>query len=218
VESVDKLAGPNYGPLYVSFEGTSGVGKTTYSQLLARSLTELGIPSLYRKSCPSETSLGKTIRRLRGSKIPALLMDSLYILDLIQDDAWIRENLENGNSVVRDRSPYSLMGFCWFYRQGLGKRLILETMSNLLSRGVFLEPDKFFYLKTSREERLRRLPRKTDLTSVDEEMLSQWSNVLAIESYLDRCLNHHESCLQVDTTGMTIQEVNGLLLRKMGLC
>jgi len=215
VEFVDRLnITTDYHPVYVSFEGTSGVGKTTYSRLLARSLTELGIPALYRKSCPSETSLGKMIRGLRDSKVPQLIMDYLYVLDLLQGDKWVRNNLKNGNSVIGDRSPYSLMGFCWFYRQGLGKRLILGTMGGLLSRGVFLEPDKLFYLKTSREERLRRMSGKDDLTTIDEGLLSEWSDVLSIELYLNQCLNPHEYCLPVDTTGMSIEGVNDFLLRE----
>jgi dTMP kinase len=114
-------------PLFITFEGGEGCGKSTQSQLLYRRLKKLAIPSLLIHE-PGITALGKKVTQLLKwakdiniSPLAELLLFNVSRTQLVTEV--IKPNLEKGIVVLCDRFADSTTAY-----QGYGRGLDLNTV------------------------------------------------------------------------------------------
>jgi dTMP kinase len=131
-------------PMFVTFEGLDGSGKSTQAELLCRRLEADGVDVLSTRE-PGGTELGEGIRNLvlHGGHVGPWAEALLYVAARAQlvDDV-IRPALERGAFVICDRYVDSSVAY-----QGVGRDLGLDRLLelNLAAVGGLL-PDRTFLL------------------------------------------------------------------------
>jgi dTMP kinase len=117
-------------PLFITFEGVEGCGKSTQSRLLYRRLTKLAIPVLLTHE-PGGTALGEKVTRLLKwskqtgiSPLPELFLFEVSRAQHIEEI--IRPALKQGKVVICDRFADSSTAY-----QGYGRGIDLETVRDV---------------------------------------------------------------------------------------
>ena len=150
-------------PLFITFEGGEGCGKSVQSRALYRRLSQLTIPvSLTHE--PGGTPLGKKLGRWLKwaqdtdiSPLTELLLFNASRAQLI--DKVIRPNLEKGKIVISDRYADSTTAY-QSYGRGLDLDMV-KAVNNAATQG--LKPDLIVLLDISAEKGLaRKRARKQD--------------------------------------------------------
>ncbi len=145
------------GPVFLSFEGLDGSGKTTQIERLAASLTALGRHvEVFRE--PGGTELGERIRELVliGGDVSPWAEVSLFAAaraQLVQDK--IRPSLEAGRDVICDRYLDSSVAYQGAAR-GLGEEAVFDWNQRVTGG---LLPDATFLLALPAEEAGARIAR-----------------------------------------------------------
>ncbi|MBI4336207.1 MAG: dTMP kinase [Chloroflexi bacterium] len=154
-------------PLFVSFEGGEGSGKTTQAGLLHQRLKERQVNVILVHE-PGSTPLGKALRNFLLSQklVPQaeLLLFLAARAQLVQQV--LRPALRQGVSVVADRYADSSVAY-----QGYGRRLPLEMVRQLnrFATGG-LVPDMTVLLDMPPEEGLRRMGQEQTLEQLPMEI------------------------------------------------
>lgn len=151
---------PRAAPMFVTFEGVDGSGKTTQTRLLAEQLRAEGREVVETRE-PGGTPLGERIRELllESERVALWAETTLFAAaraQLVADV--IRPALARGADVVCDRYIDSSLAYQGLAR-GLGVDRVLEL--NLLVTGGLL-PDRTFLIDISVEEAVRRSGSKPD--------------------------------------------------------
>jgi dTMP kinase len=147
-------------PMFVTFEGLDGSGKSTQAELLRARLEADGLEVVATRE-PGGTELGEGIRDLvlHGGHVGPWAEALLYVAARAQlvDDV-IRPALERGASVICDRYVDSSVAY-----QGAGRELGLERVLdlNLAAVGGLL-PDRTFLLELDPKEVSSRIQRHFD--------------------------------------------------------
>jgi len=124
-------------PLFITFEGGEGCGKSIQSRALYRWLSKLAIPVLLIHE-PGGTPLGEKVRRLlkRGSSeispLAELLLFNASRSQLVT--SVILPNLKEGNIVICDRFADSTLAY-----QGYGRRLdlgVVREVNRVAAQGL----------------------------------------------------------------------------------
>ncbi len=143
-------------PIFISFEGCEGSGKSTQSKLLASYLEKLGKSTLLTRE-PGGTDLAEEIRKvlLGGKKIEDTLTEFVLISAARRDhvEQKIKPALSNGQFVVCDRFFDSSLAY-----QGYARGLDLKIMHEIknLTIGEFA-PDKTFLIDIDPEVAIERI-------------------------------------------------------------
>ena len=154
-------------PLFVSFEGGEGVGKTTQATLLHDKLWGSG----HRASLvhePGTTPLGLYLREYLKSGQPLtkeaeLLLFEASRVELVNQR--IEKDLQNGFHIVADRFEASTIAY-----QGYGRRIslsLIEDLNRFATHG--LTPDVTFLLDVDPAEGLRRVGNPQLMMDLDLE-------------------------------------------------
>jgi len=147
-------------PMFVTFEGLDGSGKSTQAELLCRRLEADGVEVLSTRE-PGGTELGEGIRELvlHGGHVGPWAEALLYVAARAQlvDDV-IRPALERRAFVICDRYVDSSVAY-----QGVGRDLGLDRVLelNLAAVGGLL-PDRTFLLDLDPGEVPARIQRHFD--------------------------------------------------------
>lgn len=151
-------------PLFITFEGIEGSGKSTHARLLAEHLRSLGWDPLVTRE-PGGTPLGEPIRRLlldvASAPIAPLAELLLYCADRAQHVAHvISPALAAGRPVICDRFSDSTVAY-----QGHGRGLDLELVHTIecQARGG-LTPALTFVFDCPASEGLARVHRRSGAT------------------------------------------------------
>ena len=148
-------------PLFITFEGVEGCGKSTQSRLLYRRLQKLAVPSILIHE-PGITALGRKITRLlkwsKGvniSPLSELLLFNTSRVQLIEEV--IRPALKDGAIVICDRYADSTTAY-----QGYGRGLDLRTVAAVNRTATQgLTPSLTILLDVPVEKGLRRKEEET---------------------------------------------------------
>lgn len=141
-------------PLFVTFEGVDGSGKTTQTRLLAEQLRSEGREVVETRE-PGGTELGERVRELLlgGERMAPWAEASLFAAARAQlVDEVIRPALARGADIVCDRYLDSSLAYQGIAR-GLGVERVLEL--NLVVVGGLL-PERTILLTVPVEDALRR--------------------------------------------------------------
>jgi dTMP kinase len=143
-------------PLFVTFEGGEGCGKSTQTRALRKKLEILSFPAIFIRE-PGGTILGERIRHLlkRSTEIQISALTELILFNasrsqLVSDV--IIPGLKNGKMVICDRFSDSTLAY-QSYGRGLDRQTVLEM--NRLATGD-LKPDLTFLLDVDPEIGLKR--------------------------------------------------------------
>ena len=142
-------------PLFISFEGGEGAGKTTQSRLLCRRLREAGqCATLVHE--PGSTPLGEYLRSYLKSSEPLTAEAELLLFEAARVELvtrTIEPGLLGGCHVIADRFEASTVAY-----QGYGRGLDLEVVERLnLFAAKGRAPDITFLLDLDPVEGLRRV-------------------------------------------------------------
>jgi len=205
-------------PLFISFEGLDGCGKSLQSQLLCRHLEDSGIPAVLLHE-PGSTPLGEEIGRLLKwsgsmgiSPLAELLLFNASRAQLVQ--AEILPSLEKGLSVIVDRFSDSTLVYQG-YGRGLPLDLVLEV-NEIASQGAV--PDISILLDVPVEVSAARIA--ADKDRFESEHPGFYQKIR--NGYLEVAENEPERWLVVDGTlnseiiSQIIREHVNLLLQDSG--
>ncbi|HEX2044221.1 MAG TPA: dTMP kinase [Gaiellaceae bacterium] len=145
---------PRHAPMFVTFEGVDGSGKTTQARLLADQLRSEGREVEHLRE-PGGTALGERVRDLLlgGAAMAPWAEAALFAAARAQlVDEVIRPALARGADIVCDRYLDSSLAYQGLAR-GLGVERVLQL--NLLATGGLL-PDRTFLILVPLEEALAR--------------------------------------------------------------
>lgn len=151
---------PTAAPMFVTFEGVDGSGKTTQARLLGDQLRSEGREVVQLRE-PGGTELGERIRGLLlgGAGMAPWAEAALFAAaraELV--DEVIRPALARGADIVCDRYVDSSLAYQGIAR-GLGVERVLEL--NLLATGGLL-PDRTFLIVLPLDEAVARQPGEPD--------------------------------------------------------
>lgn len=142
-------------PLFISFEGGEGAGKTTQSRLLCRRLREAGQCAILVHE-PGSTPLGEYLRSYLKSNDPLTAEAELLLFEAARVELvtrTIEPDLLSGCHVIADRFEASTVAY-----QGYGRGLDLEVVDRLNRFAVKgRAPDITFLLDLDPAEGLRRV-------------------------------------------------------------
>jgi dTMP kinase len=153
-------------PLFISFEGIDGSGKSTQIKALKRFLREQG-RSVEVVREPGSTKLGEKVREilLGESDIVARAEASLFAAARAQlVETVVRPALAKGRDVLCDRYVDSSLAY-----QGVGRQLDFERLyewNKFMVEGLM--PDRTFLLELPAEDVSLRLTRQLRLFDDDE--------------------------------------------------
>jgi dTMP kinase len=147
-------------PMFVTFEGLDGSGKSTQAELLRARLDADGVDVVSTRE-PGGTELGEGVRNLvlHGGHVGAWAEALLYVAARAQlVDEVIRPALDRGASVICDRYVDSSVAY-----QGAGRELGVDRILdlNLAAVGGLL-PDRTFLLALDPGEVSARIQRHFD--------------------------------------------------------
>ncbi len=143
-------------PLFITFEGCEGCGKSTQAKLLYQRLKRLAVPALLIHE-PGKTALGEKITRLlkwsqnvKITPLAELLLFNVSRAQLVVEV--IKPTLKKGINIICDRYADSTTAY-----QGYGRGLdlsIVKAANNIGTQG--LTPDLTFLLDIPAEEGMTR--------------------------------------------------------------
>ena len=150
---------------FIVFEGIDGAGKSTQIELLASRLRQMG-QSVNITAEPTTNESGKALRRaLSGKeKKTECEMAAMFVLDRIGHNAEIREQIDEGITVISDRYYYSNLAY-----QGKSTDYAWVRTMNIDCPEI-RRPDVCIYLDLTPEESLKRISRGRESVEIYENL------------------------------------------------
>lgn len=143
-------------PLFLSFEGIDGSGKSTQVKLLEEKLSSEGF-KVYTTSEPTDSAIGSLIRKIfkGGMKADHRVIAGLFIADrldhLLNENNGIVKKLEDGYTVITDRYYFSSYAY-----QGTHMPMDWVINANSMSTEI-LRPDLNIFIDVPVETCMKRL-------------------------------------------------------------
>ena len=189
-------------PVFITFEGVDGCGKTTICKRVANYLKKSGEKITVTKE-PTNTWLGDAVRQSYKVKTSPYTEAFLFLADRATHTDWIRRKLAQGRHVFSDRYIDSTVAYqATLLHQQLGGPME-EYRDWLLSvnKAIILEPQLTLLFDVDPKESLKRLTRRSERSKF--ERLRNLK--LVRENYL--AIAERESRIQVIDAGKPFKEV-----------
>jgi dTMP kinase len=193
-------------PLFITFEGTEGAGKTTQVELLRRHLEKIGHNVLVTRQ-PGGDPVGVQLRRIMLDPGLITVHPRSELLMMMADRAQsvetvIRPHLTSGGTVICDRYTDSSLAY-----QGGGRGIDME-MIHYLNRLATdnLSPDCTILLDLDPELGVVRQSHKTKMEMEDMVFHSKIRS-----TYLDLAKKYPKRIIKIDASG-AIDEIHNAIL------
>ncbi len=189
--------------MFISFEGTEGVGKTTLIQGVANHLQAKGIDFIVTRE-PGGTPLAEQIRSLLLTPDGEKIAPSCELLLLFASRAQhlsqvIEPALARGQWVLCDR----FVDASFAYQCG-GRGLPALHVQTLIDQFVSVLPSRTFWLDAPVEIGMLRVGRRGTLDRFEQERHEFFARVRTV--YAERAIAEPERIVQLDAT-LTAEEV-----------
>ncbi|MEM3396086.1 MAG: dTMP kinase [Thermoplasmata archaeon] len=149
---------------FITIEGIDGTGKSTLIPALKSFIEELGLEVTVTTE-PTDTWLGKNVKRGFTEEISPFTETFLFLADRCEHTKWVREEVRKGKIVLCDRYADSTYAY-----QGAALENIIEKPMDWLieiSRHVVIEPDLTILLVAKPETVIQRIAPRGEWTKFE---------------------------------------------------
>jgi len=198
-------------PLFITFEGGEGCGKSTQTRALLHKLEKLAIPSILIRE-PGGTALGERVRHIlkKSTQIQISALTELILFNASRNQLVsevILPNLAAGKIVICDRFADST-GAYQSYARGLDLDIV-KDMNRIGTQG--LKPDLTFLLDIPPEIGLSRKPQDAN-DRFEKEKLAFHCKVR--QGFLDLADQEPQRWVVIDST-LPRQKIAGMIWDKV---
>ncbi len=161
--------------MFITLEGTEGVGKSTLISSLKKYFTEKEIDFIFTKE-PGGTREGNEIRNIlldRSMKLEPYAETLLLLADRAQHvKKIIKPALEKNKNIFSDRYIDSTYAY-----QGAGRGISQDDLDNFINVLNFPIPDLTIFLDLSITEGIKRVKRRGEVDRFEEEEVSFFEKI-----------------------------------------
>lgn len=161
--------------MFITLEGTEGVGKSTLISSLKKYFTEKEIDFIFTKE-PGGTREGNEIRNIlldRSMKLEPYAETLLLLADRAQHvKKIIKPALEKNKNIFSDRYIDSTYAY-----QGAGRGISQDDLDNFINVLNFPIPDLTIFLDLSITEGIKRVKKRGEVDRFEEEEVSFFEKI-----------------------------------------
>ena len=161
--------------MFITLEGTEGVGKSTLISSLKKYFTEKEIDFIFTKE-PGGTREGNEIRNIlldRSMELEPYTETLLLLADRVQHvKKIIKPALEKNKNIFSDRYIDSTYAY-----QGAGRGISQDDLDNFINVLNFPIPDLTIFLDLSITEGIKRVKKRGEVDRFEEEEVSFFENI-----------------------------------------
>ena len=182
--------------MFITLEGTEGVGKSTLISSLKKYFTEKEIDFIFTKE-PGGTREGNEIRNIlldRSMKLEPYAETLLLLADRVQHvTKIIKPALEKNKNIFSDRYFDSTYAY-----QGAGRGISQDDLDNFINVLNFPIPDLTIFLDLSITEGIKRVKKRGEVDRFEEEELSFFEKIR--QFYLETAKKNSKRFFVIDAS------------------
>ena len=188
--------------MFITLEGTEGVGKSTLISSLKKYFIEKEIDFIFTKE-PGGTREGNEIRNIlldRSMKLEPYAETLLLLADRAQHvKKIIKPALEKNKNIFSDRYIDSTYAY-----QGAGRGISQDDLDNFINVLNFPIPDLTIFLDLSITEGIKRVKKRGEVDRFEEEEVSFFEKIR--QFYLETAKKNSKRFFVIDAS-QTMEEV-----------
>ena len=193
--------------MFITLEGTEGVGKSTLISSLKKYFTEKEIDFIFTKE-PGGTREGNEIRNIlldRSMELEPYAETLLLLADRVQHvKKIIKPALEKNKNIFSDRYIDSTYAY-----QGAGRGISQDDLDNFINVLNFPIPDLTIFLDLSITEGIKRVKKRGEVDRFEEEEVSFFEKIR--QFYLETAKKNSKRFFVIDAS-QSMDEVFNCLL------
>ena len=182
--------------MFITLEGTEGVGKSTLISSLKKYFTEKEIDFIFTKE-PGGTREGNEIRNIlldRSMKLEPYAETLLLLADRVQHvKKIIKPALEKNKNIFSDRYIDSTYAY-----QGAGRGISQDDLDNFINVLNFPIPDLTIFLDLSITEGIKRVEKRGEVDRFEEEEVSFFEKIR--QFYLETAKKNSKRFFVIDAS------------------
>ena len=182
--------------MFITLEGTEGVGKSTLISSLKKYFTEKDIDFIFTKE-PGGTKEGNEIRNIlldRSMKLEPYAETLLLLADRVQHvKKIIKPALEKNKNIFSDRYIDSTYAY-----QGAGRGISQDDLDNFINDLNFPIPDLTIFLDLSITEGIKRVKKRGEVDRFEEEEVSFFEKIR--QFYLETAKKNSKRFFVIDAS------------------
>ena len=182
--------------MFITLEGTEGVGKSTLISSLKKYFTEKEIDFIFTKE-PGGTREGNEIRNIlldRSMKLEPYAETLLLLADRAQHvKKIIKPALERNKNIFSDRYIDSTYAY-----QGAGRGISQDDLDNFINVLNFPIPDLTIFLDLSITEGIKRVKKRGEVDRFEEEEVSFFEKIR--QFYLETAKKNSKRFFVIDAS------------------
>ena len=182
--------------MFITLEGTEGVGKSTLISSLKKYFTEKEIDFIFTKE-PGGTREGNEIRNIlldRSMELEPYTETLLLLADRVQHvKKIIKPALEKNKNIFSDRYIDSTYAY-----QGAGRGISRDDLDNFINLLNFPIPDLTIFLDLSITEGIKRVKKRGEVDRFEEEEVSFFEKIR--QFYLETAKKNSKRFFVIDAS------------------
>ena len=182
--------------MFITLEGTEGVGKSTLISSLKKYFTEKEIDFIFTKE-PGGTREGNEIRNIlldRSMKLEPYAETLLLLADRVQHvKKIIKPALEKNKNIFSDRYIDSTYAY-----QGAGRGISQDDLDNFINVLNFPIPDLTIFLDLNITEGIKRVKKRGEVDRFEEEEVSFFEKIR--QFYLETAKKNSKRFFVIDAS------------------
>ena len=182
--------------MFITLEGTEGVGKSTLISSLKKYFIEIEIDFIFTKE-PGGTREGNEIRNIlldRSMELEPYTETLLLLADRVQHvKKIIKPALEKNKNIFSDRYIDSTYAY-----QGAGRGISQDDLDNFINLLNFPIPDLTIFLDLSITEGIKRVKKRGEVDRFEEEEVSFFEKIR--QFYLETAKKNSKRFFVIDAS------------------